>query len=87
MNRMMQLSLNSISPKNESTQVFVDGKPVMVDKDSIKIQSYGCIMPKVFKSNFGLDDYESIQVIKNDPDYFLKKLVKNATTKVENIPM
>jgi hypothetical protein len=67
--------------------VFVNGKPVMVDKDSIKIESYGCIMPKVFKSNFGLDDYESIQVIKNDPDYFLKKLVKNATTKVENQPI
>ena len=44
-------------------------------------------MPKVFKTNFGLEQYDSIEEIKEDPDFFLKRLVQNASTHVENIPM
>ena len=87
LNRIMQLQLNAISPSSDNVTVIIGGQRLAVDKSTINIQSYGCIMPKVFKTNFGLEQFDNIEEIKADPDFFLKKLVKNANTKVENIPV
>ena len=87
LNRIMQLQLNAISPSSDNVIVTIGGQKLEVDKSTINIQSYGCIMPKVFKTNFGLEQFDNIEEIKADPDFFLKRLVKNANTKVENIPV
>ena len=87
LNRIMQLQLNAISPSSDDVIVIIGGQRLAVDKSTINIQSYGCIMPKVFKTNFGLGQFDNIEEIKADPDFFLKKLVRNANTKVENIPV
>jgi hypothetical protein len=44
-------------------------------------------MPKVFKSNFGLEEFDTVGDIVNDPQFFLKRLIQKASTKVENIPV
>jgi hypothetical protein len=41
-------------------------------------------MPKTFKTNLGLDDFDDLETIKNDPDFFVKKLIKRFNTKVDN---
>lgn len=87
LNRIMQLQLNAISPSSDNVIVTIGGQKLEVDKSTINIQSYGCIMPKVFKTNFGLEQFDNIEEIKADPDFFLKRLVRNANTKVENIPV
>ena len=87
LNRIMQRQLNAISPSSDNVTVTINGQRLEVDKSTINIQSYGCIMPKVFKTNFGLDQFDNIEEIKADPNFFLKKLIKNANTKVENIPV
>ena len=84
LNRRMQLELNGISPsRQDEIQVRVGGQLVNVDKNTINIQSYGIIMPKVFASNLGLDPFDSIEDIKNDPLFFTRKLVQRFGTKVE----
>ena len=87
LNRIMQLQLNAISPSSDNVTVIIGGQRLAVDKSTINIQSHGCIMPKVFKTNFGLEQFDNIEEIKADPDFFLKRLIKNANTKVENIPV
>ena len=56
-------------------QVQVNGELVTIDKNSIEIQNYELIMPKVFASKFGLGKYDSVDAIKSDPYYFVKKLL------------
>lgn len=87
LNRIMQLQLNAISPSSNNVTVTIGGQKLDVDKSTINIQSYGCIMPKVFKTNFGLEQFDNIEEIKADPNFFLKKLIRNASTKVDNIPV
>lgn len=89
LNRRMQIELNGISPSaQESVEVWVQGKKVTVDKPSIKIQSYGIIMPKVFASNLGLEKFDDIETIKNDPMFFTRRLVQRMGTRVNtNYPI
>ena len=84
MNRQMQLTLDGISPTSETAMVTINGKPLTVDKESIKISSYGLVMPKTFKSNLGLDEFDELEDIKNDPLFFVDKLIDKFGTKVES---
>jgi hypothetical protein len=84
MNRQMQLALDGISPTSESVNVIINGKPIAVNKETIKISSYGLVMPKTFKSNLGLDEFDELEDIKNDPLFFVDKLIDRFGTKVES---
>lgn len=85
LNREMQLALAAISLTGKKvTKVRIDGKLVTIDKNTIKTQGYGCVMPKTFKSNLGLEQHDDLETIKNDPDFFVKRLVHRFTTKVNN---
>jgi len=39
-------------------------------------------MPKTFATNFGLTEFDSLEEISNDPDYFIKQYQRNLSTKV-----
>jgi bifunctional DNA-binding transcriptional regulator/antitoxin component of YhaV-PrlF toxin-antitoxin module len=41
-------------------------------------------MPKTFKSNLGLEQFDDLETIKNNPDFFIDRLAKKFTTKVDN---
>ena len=60
-----------------ATQVRVKGNYIKVDKSSIKEQAYEIIMPKTFATNFGLSEFDSLDKIANDPDYFIKQYLRN----------
>ena len=83
MNRQLQLTLDGISPSSYKTRVKINGNYVNVDPNSIVKKCYGAIMPKTFKSNFGLDQFDQVEDIKADPDFFVKKLAEKLFTKVE----
>lgn len=40
-------------------------------------------MPKTFATNFGLKEFDDLNTIKNDPDFFIKQYLRNQATKVE----
>lgn len=83
MNRQLQIALNGISPSSDSVSVKIKGNWVNVDKSSIKISHFGLVMPKTFKTNLGLEEFDDLQTIKNDPDFFLKRIIDKFGTKVE----
>lgn len=53
-----------------------------VDKNSIKESAYELIMPKTFATAFGLTEFDDLNTIINDPDYFIIQYLRNQTTKV-----
>ena len=87
LNAKLQEELNSIRTDNLSIKdrpILVSGKQVQVVPESIQVTSYGLVMPKVFKSDFGLEDYDQIENIINNPDFFTNKMMQKLYTKVEN---
>ena len=84
LNRKMQQALSAISPSQKNdVKALVNGQWVEVNKDTIQIQNYGVIMPKVFASSLGLSTYDNVEDIKHDPQFFTKKLLSRFDTKVQ----
>jgi hypothetical protein len=50
--------LDGISPSSSRQRVKINGNYVLVNPESIVKKCYGAIMPKTFKSNFGLDQFD-----------------------------
>ena len=63
------------------TKVRIGKQLLEVNKDSIKTQAYELIMPKTFKTNFGLSEFDDLNEIKNDQDFFIRQYLENRTTK------
>lgn len=66
-----------------TTKVRIGGQLVDIDKNSVVSQAYELIMPKTFATNFGLKEFDDLNTIKNDPDFFIKQYLRNQATKVE----
>lgn len=66
----------------KSQQVRIDGDWHTVDKNSLREQAYEVIMPKTFATKFGLREFDDLNTIQNDRDYFIKQYLKNQATKV-----
>ena len=66
----------------KSQQVRIDGDWHTVDKNSLREQAYEVIMPKTFATKFGLREFDDLNTIQNDRDYFIKQYLQNQTTKV-----
>lgn len=69
---------NQIRQMLESTtKVKINNNLVAIDKSSIKTQAYEAIMSKRFATAFGLKEFDSLQAIKDDPDFFIKQYINN----------
>lgn len=66
-----------------TTKVRINGQLVDVDKNSVVSQAYELIMPKTFATNFGLKEFDSLDDIKNNQDFFIQQYLQNQATKVE----
>ena len=66
----------------KSQQVRIGGDWHTVDKSSLREQAYEVIMPKTFATKFGLREFDDLNSIQNDRDYFIKQYLRNQTTKV-----
>ena len=67
-----------------TTKVKINGTYHTIDKSSIATQAYEIIMPKTFATAFGLKEFDDLETIKNDPDFFVKQYLENQATKVNN---
>lgn len=65
-----------------TTKVRIGGQYFDVDKSSVMTQAYELIMPKTFATNFGLKEFDDLNTIKNDRDFFIKQYLRNQATKV-----
>ena len=71
----------SKSNPNKIDPIRIDGNMVTIDKDSIQVEAYELVMPKIFLEEFGLDNYANLDEIVNNPQYFYDRMVRNFTTK------
>ncbi len=66
----------------DMSKVRINGELHKIDKESIKTQPYEVIMPKTFATAFGLNEFDSLEEIAKDPEFFLKQYIKNQASKV-----
>lgn len=69
---------------NKIPPMKIGGKDILIDKDSIEVDAYELVMPKVFLEEFGLENYSSLDEIIHDKDFFYKRMVNNFTTNVHD---
>lgn len=85
LNREMQRQLSALNPDNtEPLNVLINNKVVTVQPSTIDITSYGTVIPKTAASSFGLNQYDQVSDIVNNPDFFLDRLAKRLNTKVQD---
>lgn len=57
--------------------VKINGKTILPNKQTIQIDAYELIMPKIFLNQFGFEEFTDLNEVKNDRDYFVKQLIRN----------
>ena len=80
--RRLQENLAAISSGRFDT-VTIDNKSVQIDKSSLNIKPFELVMPKIYASTFGLTVNDDLNSIKNDEAFFLKRMLKNWDSKVD----
>lgn len=76
--RLVQRDLNALNPEKMGS-VIINGKPVKVT--TVETIPYEIIMPKTFATNFGLEEFDQLSDIVDNPDFFTNKLIQNYSTK------
>lgn len=71
-----QKVLNALSKNRTENTVMINGKIITVDKSSIQINPAEIILPKAFKTRFGLKTNDQLSDILKDPNFFTKRLLK-----------
>lgn len=67
---------------NSANVMVKDGSGVQAQRvevlgGSLKVRPYGVIMPKIYETLFGLEKGDSVNTIRNDKNFFLRRFVKN----------
>lgn len=82
--RGLQDALGAVS-NGKLDYVSINGLNVQVDKSSLQTQPFELIMPKIYASRFGLKRGDSLATIKNDDTFFLKRMLSNWESKVDDV--
>lgn len=75
-----QAVLNALSKNRPENKVLIRGHVITVDKSSIQINPSEIILPKVFRTRFGLKTNDQLSDILKDPQFFTKKLINQVKT-------
>lgn len=59
----------------QGSLTIINGSKIEIDPSSVEIEPYEIIMPKIFAEIFGLNEYDDLNSIKNDPEFFTKRLI------------
>lgn len=87
--RVTAENFDDIEPKiraliNRTTQVKINGQLYTVDKNSLKVQPYELILPKIFATKFGLKPNVDLQEITSNPNYFIEQYTRNNQPKIND---
>lgn len=84
--RKVQEDLQALTKAKDQSIVqevtLTGGRKATVEPDSIEIQPYEIVMPKIFASVFGLETYDSVDEILRDPDFFTKRIIQRYTKSI-----
>lgn len=84
--QIQQEILFSLSTNNptKNTPIKINNEYITIDKNSITVQPYEVIMPKIFLSEFGLSEYSNLDEIIHNEMYFYDQIINNFNTKIMN---
>lgn len=80
----LQRDLNALSPSFSNNTVIINNTSYTVDKSTLEVIPYEIVMPKTFINEFGLDQYDNLFDIKQDPNFFLKRAIRRYASKITN---
>lgn len=82
--RQMQQDLFKLSEhySKPDRTVYVNGSKV--DPIDIKVDAYELIMPKIYKTQFGLQEFDNLQEILRDEDFFIKRGIQRFKCKLND---
>ena len=75
---------NIIKDGSDKSLLLDNGTRIQINPKSINIEPYEIVMPKIFASIFGLEVGDDLEAIKNDKDFFVKKLIQATKPKVSS---
>lgn len=85
----VQDDLNTLSGiKSTFSKNFVildDGSKIKIDPNSVNVEPYEIIMPKIFAQTFGLNEYDDLRSIKSNPNFFTERLFEKISN-LKGIP-
>lgn len=67
---------------DKTTKVKINGNYYSVDKRTLNFEPYEVIMPKIFATAFGLSEFDDLNSIASDRDYFIKQYLRNQAIKI-----
>lgn len=77
-NKQIQKDLAALSKStNSSDPVRIGGKLYNIIKESLDVQAYELIMPKVYLEHFGFEEFTDLNEVREDKDYFVKQYIRN----------
>lgn len=82
--RNLQEDYEALSESSDKNLVRINNKVVKVDKSTINIIPYELILPKIFANQFGLEEFDSLSEIKNDPNFFTKRFLQRYRSTILN---
>lgn len=76
----IQKDLNILG--NKKGILNIHGEQIELDSNSVNIEPYEIVMPKIFKDIFGLETYDDLQKIKEDSEFFTKRLLSRIQVEI-----
>lgn len=64
----------------DQQSITINGRKYNVIKDSIDVQAYEIIMPKIFLNEFGFEEFTDLNTVQKDQYYFVKQYIQNQNT-------
>lgn len=78
-NDLFKLSSNYSKPNR---QVYANGQ--LIDPIDIQTDAYELIMPKIYQTQFGLQEFDDLQEILRDKDFFVKRGLSRFSCKLDH---
>lgn len=68
---------------NPDTNDFIEYE-VTINRNSIEHQDYEAVVPKIYKTTFGLEENTNLAEIQNNPYYFINKIIDNEDSLIDD---
>ena len=80
----MQTDLKKLSKNYDKTDRKVYANGTLIEPIDIETDAYELIMPKIYKTQFGLQEFDDLQTILRDKDFFVKRGLKRFQCKLDH---
>lgn len=80
----MQTDLKKLSKNYDKADRKVFANGTLIEPTDIETDAYELIMPKIYKTQFGLQEFDDLQTILRDKDFFVKRGLQRFQCKLDH---